>query len=72
MAISFGLSIWSLNYMIAKMDPDRQSKQASKLQKKRLEQQLGRKCAFVAAVVMTVDLHDCTSIPADMSEPAYT
>lgn len=43
MAISFGLSIWSLNYMIAKMDPDRQSKQASKLQKKRLEQQLGRK-----------------------------
>lgn len=46
LAISLGMSFWSLHYMISKMDPDRPAKEAAKIQKKMLEQRLGRPCAL--------------------------
>lgn len=45
LAISLGMSLWSLHYIMAKMDPDRPAREASKIQKQNLELRLGRRYA---------------------------
>ena len=66
LAISMGLSLWAMNYILVKMDPSASAKAAASTERARLERRLGRRFTPLtifphASALSEMALSDCVA-----------